>query len=194
MTRMKLMVTAFLVLALAGTAGASKKCGNSYIADNKICRIGTATPYVAPAPVRVMPVAAPVGFSSCDAAQAAGYSDMRLGSLYYRPDLDRDKDGVACESAGEGEAPSAASTSSASASAQGIEYVDLGEFCLQNGVTMGSEADAVTLVRGAVTVRILVGAQELLYGGLYVPMSGKMIGTPEGFAAPLADMQTAFPR
>lgn len=188
---MKIMVTALLVLACVGTVGASKKCGNSYIADNKVCRIGTATPYTSPAPVRVQPalVVAPVGFASCDVAQAVGYSDIPTSSLYYQLKLDRDRDGIACESGGEDEAPT-----TVSAPAQGIEYVDLGEFCLQNGVTMGSDGGTVTMVRGVVTVRILTDAAELLYGSLYIPMAGKLIASGEGFSAPLLDMQAAFPR
>ena len=39
-----------------------------------------------------------VSFSSCAAARAAGYSSMRTGEPGYSLKLDRDKDGVACES------------------------------------------------------------------------------------------------
>lgn len=39
-----------------------------------------------------------VTFSSCREARAAGYSNMRRGEPGYSPDLDRDGDGVACES------------------------------------------------------------------------------------------------
>lgn len=39
-----------------------------------------------------------VSFGSCAAARAAGYSNMRIGEPGYDEELDRDKDGVACES------------------------------------------------------------------------------------------------
>ena len=39
-----------------------------------------------------------VYFKSCKAAKAAGYSDMKRGEPGYSTNLDRDGDGVACES------------------------------------------------------------------------------------------------
>ena len=39
-----------------------------------------------------------VKFKSCKAAKAAGYSDMKRGEPGYSPNLDRDNDGIACES------------------------------------------------------------------------------------------------
>lgn len=36
-------------------------------------------------------------FYSCTQAKAAGYHDIKRGSPLYRLDLDRDKDGIACE-------------------------------------------------------------------------------------------------
>ena len=39
-----------------------------------------------------------VKFRSCKAAKAAGYSDMKRGEPGYSPNLDRDNDGIACES------------------------------------------------------------------------------------------------
>ena len=36
-------------------------------------------------------------FSDCDSARAAGYGSLRSGEPSYRPELDRDGDGVACE-------------------------------------------------------------------------------------------------
>lgn len=36
-------------------------------------------------------------FYSCTQAKAAGYHDIMKGSQLYRPDLDKDEDGVACE-------------------------------------------------------------------------------------------------
>ena len=37
-------------------------------------------------------------FNSCKAAKAAGYSDMKRGEPGYSTNLDRDGDGIACES------------------------------------------------------------------------------------------------
>ena len=37
-------------------------------------------------------------FRNCDEARAAGFSDMRAGEPGYSPSLDRDNDGVACDS------------------------------------------------------------------------------------------------
>ncbi len=39
-----------------------------------------------------------VKFRSCKDARAAGYSDMKRGEPGYSPNLDRDNDGIACES------------------------------------------------------------------------------------------------
>ena len=39
-----------------------------------------------------------VYFKSCKAAKAAGYSDMKRGEPGYSTNLDRDGDGIACES------------------------------------------------------------------------------------------------
>ena len=39
-----------------------------------------------------------VKFRSCKDAKAAGYSDMKRGEPGYSPNLDRDNDGIACES------------------------------------------------------------------------------------------------
>ena len=36
-------------------------------------------------------------FKNCKAAFAAGYHDMKKGEAGYAPKLDRNKDGVACE-------------------------------------------------------------------------------------------------
>ena len=38
-----------------------------------------------------------VVFKNCKAAFAAGYHDMKKGEAGYAPKLDRNKDGVACE-------------------------------------------------------------------------------------------------
>lgn len=39
-----------------------------------------------------------VYFRNCSEARAAGRENIRRGQPGYRPDLDRDNDGVACES------------------------------------------------------------------------------------------------
>jgi hypothetical protein len=55
---------------------------------------------VAPAPVVQVPVApAPAAayYANCTAAKAAGAAPLYAGSAGYRPALDRDSDGVACE-------------------------------------------------------------------------------------------------
>lgn len=36
-------------------------------------------------------------FGSCAEAEAAGYGSMRFGKAGYRPGLDADNDGIACE-------------------------------------------------------------------------------------------------
>ena len=53
----------------------------------------------APAPVAPAPAApAAAYFGSCAEAKAAGAAPLFAGQAGYRPALDRDKDGVACES------------------------------------------------------------------------------------------------
>ena len=37
-------------------------------------------------------------FRNCSEARAAGYSNIRRGTYGYGPHLDRDNDGIACES------------------------------------------------------------------------------------------------
>lgn len=53
-------------------------------------------------PARERPRSAPpareVYFANCTAARAAGRENIRRGEPGYRPPLDRDNDGVACES------------------------------------------------------------------------------------------------
>lgn len=44
------------------------------------------------------PVAAAEPFKNCTAARDAGYSNIPSTSDYYGPHLDRDQDGVGCES------------------------------------------------------------------------------------------------
>jgi len=53
-------------------------------------------------PVRERPRSPPpareVYFANCSAARAAGRENIRRGEPGYRPPLDRDNDGIACES------------------------------------------------------------------------------------------------
>lgn len=53
---------------------------------------------VVPAPAPVAPAPAAVYYANCSAAKAAGAAPLYAGSAGYRPALDRDSDGVACES------------------------------------------------------------------------------------------------
>ena len=58
-----------------------------------------------------------VTFRSCAAARAAGYSNIMVGSAGYSSALDRDGDGVACESGSAGSSTGSQSTSTRSSSA-----------------------------------------------------------------------------
>ncbi|MFC7847082.1 DUF1524 domain-containing protein [Arthrobacter sp. NPDC057388] len=53
---------------------------------------------VVPAPVPAVPAPATAYYANCTAAKAAGAAPLYVGSPGYRPALDRDSDGVACES------------------------------------------------------------------------------------------------
>ncbi|ALW87875.1 excalibur calcium-binding domain-containing protein [Deinococcus actinosclerus] len=55
---------------------------------------GTPRPATAPSSV---PAGADVYYANCTAARAAGAAPIRVGQPGYRPALDRDKDGIACE-------------------------------------------------------------------------------------------------
>ncbi len=55
------------------------------------------TPPAAVVPVPPRPAAPSVYYSNCAAAKAAGAAPLRRGEPGYRSELDRDKDGVACE-------------------------------------------------------------------------------------------------
>ncbi|MFE5836721.1 DUF1524 domain-containing protein [Arthrobacter sp. NPDC056493] len=52
---------------------------------------------VVPAPVPATPAPAAAYYANCSAARAAGAAPLYAGSPGYRPALDRDSDGVACE-------------------------------------------------------------------------------------------------
>ncbi|WP_445154923.1 excalibur calcium-binding domain-containing protein [Arthrobacter sp. Hor0625] len=75
-------------------AAADKAAANAAAAE--AARLSPPAP-----PVQVAPVApaapAAVYFPNCAAAKAAGAAPMFAGSPGYRPQLDRDKDGIACD-------------------------------------------------------------------------------------------------
>lgn len=50
-----------------------------------------------PAPVYLLDSGTPVRFANCTQARRAGAAPIRRGEPGYRPKLDRDGDGVACE-------------------------------------------------------------------------------------------------
>jgi hypothetical protein len=50
--------------------------------------------------IGLAPVANAVPFKNCTQARDAGYEDIPSSSEYYGPWLDRDADGVGCESSG----------------------------------------------------------------------------------------------
>ncbi|MEY2472672.1 MAG: hypothetical protein QOK28_2001 [Actinomycetota bacterium] len=52
----------------------------------------TARPFVAPAPTQRSAY-----YANCDEARAAGAAPLHRGDPGYRPGLDRDNDGIACE-------------------------------------------------------------------------------------------------
>lgn len=118
MSQMKsaVLLVAF-ALASSGMAANCKKgkpCGNSCIPVSSTCRIDTSspstptlpiTPPVTPVPSN--PVVLPPSttwatrYGSCSDARAAGDGDIPTSSPNYHPDLDRDKDGLACERGGD---------------------------------------------------------------------------------------------
>ncbi|MFI9634265.1 excalibur calcium-binding domain-containing protein [Nocardia sp. NPDC051929] len=55
------------------------------------------TPPAPAVPVPPRPAAPSVYYSNCAAAKAAGAAPLRRGEPGYRSELDRDKDGIACE-------------------------------------------------------------------------------------------------
>jgi hypothetical protein len=62
-----------------------------------IARILTTGCAGAPAPPPAAEEDAPVYYPNCDAARAAGAAPLRVGEPGYRPELDGDDDGLACE-------------------------------------------------------------------------------------------------
>lgn len=59
--------------------------------------VQAAAPAPAPAQVQMAPAPAAAYYPNCTAARAAGAAPLYAGHAGYRPELDRDKDGVACE-------------------------------------------------------------------------------------------------
>ncbi|MFR9774289.1 excalibur calcium-binding domain-containing protein [Nocardia sp. SC052] len=59
--------------------------------------VAVPTPPVAAVPAPPRPVAPSIFYPNCAAARAAGAAPLRCGEPGYRPELDRDKDGIACE-------------------------------------------------------------------------------------------------
>lgn len=57
----------------------------------------TAPPVTQPAPVYVPPVVPSVSYRNCSEAKAAGAAPIYRGQPGYAPHLDRDNDGIACE-------------------------------------------------------------------------------------------------
>lgn len=79
---------------LAAEQAAAQKAAAEQAAAQQAAKPAPAP--VAPAPAAPAPAA--VYFGSCAEAKAAGAAPLFAGQAGYRPALDRDKDGVACES------------------------------------------------------------------------------------------------
>lgn len=90
-----LTVLAAPALAWGRSSGRGIPCGNSYISPDKTCHVGTPSP---PSSPPVSPTSGP--FHNCSEANAAGRSDLSSTDPDYSPELDRDHDGIACESGG----------------------------------------------------------------------------------------------
>lgn len=83
-------------------------CSGQLAPTNEKAQVAAAAPAPAPAaapaaPAPVVPAPAPAApaaayYANCAAAKAAGAAPLSSGSAGYRPALDRDSDGVACES------------------------------------------------------------------------------------------------
>jgi hypothetical protein len=71
------------------SSGTGIPCGNSYISAKDVCHIGTTT-------------TTDHNFANCTEALAAGFSNILEGDPSYRAELDRDSDGIACESGSNG--------------------------------------------------------------------------------------------
>jgi hypothetical protein len=75
-------------------------CHNDRKNNSYHCHRGGGGPASAPAPRRrqqTLSSGGPVHFANCSEARAAGAAPLRRGEPGYRPAMDRDNDGVACE-------------------------------------------------------------------------------------------------
>lgn len=99
---------------MAANCKKGKACGNSCIPVTSTCHIGTppsstpSLPIVAPVtPAPLTPAVTPqtttwtTRYGNCTDARNAGDGDIPTSSPNYHPDLDRDKDGLACERGGD---------------------------------------------------------------------------------------------
>lgn len=111
----KVLLLSAFALASSGLAVNCKKgkpCGNTCIAVTMTCRVGNSaydipsysTPFLPVAPSAPTYPPLPVvtrtytpSYENCTAARNAGVTNILETDLNYHPDLDRDKDGIACE-------------------------------------------------------------------------------------------------
>jgi hypothetical protein len=68
-----------------------------YAATEQGLPAGTTTTGRAPVAATTQPSAGSAYYANCAAARAAGAAPLHRGDPGYRPELDRDGDGVACE-------------------------------------------------------------------------------------------------
>lgn len=101
---MKAILTAgALVLAASLAPGPARAHGGGLNAEGCHNQRSTGSYHchrAAPAPLlqQVQPLSSDgFAFPNCDAARAAGYSNIRVGEYGYGPHLDRDRDGIGCE-------------------------------------------------------------------------------------------------
>jgi hypothetical protein len=99
------LATSLGALALSGiavVAGAhsgglnSEGCHNNRRTGDYHCHRGNSAPPQVRRPQQFFG-SGPVHFPNCASARAAGAAPLRRGDPGYRPGLDRDDDGVACE-------------------------------------------------------------------------------------------------
>lgn len=84
-------------LALAHPGGLNAEgCHNDRKRGEYHCH-GASRAAAPPAPVYLLDSGASVHFANCSQARQAGAAPIRRGEPGYRPKLDRDGDGVACE-------------------------------------------------------------------------------------------------
>lgn len=83
---------------LAAEQAAAQKAAADQAAAQQAAAQQAAKPAPAPAPVAPAPAPAAAYYANCAAAKAAGAAPLYAGQPGYSTALDRDKDGVACES------------------------------------------------------------------------------------------------